>query len=178
MNHIARFEIVEEVALHPGDVLARNLLRLGLLGLDAFDADHKPLILDLEHHRRIPLPVERHVAGNSYALKRLTPACLIAKGLGGDRLARAAPDLRLAVVGLERPLQRVGGVDLKARVDGGADRQAAREEFLLAKVAAQLAADLVGEIVARRQGGAEALVIARLNGEKRLRLFSGQLILG
>jgi hypothetical protein len=47
----------------------------------------------------------------------------------------------------------LAAIRLHVGIDGGADRQAAPEKLLLAEALRQLAADFVGEIVARRQAG-------------------------
>ncbi len=71
--------------------------------------------------------------------------------LGRRSQAGAAPAPAAAVVLLEPVAQRARRLLLQLGVDGGADRQAAAEELVLAEVPAELAADLVGEVVARRQ---------------------------
>ena len=61
----------------------------------------------------------------------------------------------------------MGSLDLQVSVNRRADRKTARKEFILAEVLAELAADFVGEIVARRQFGPKAFVVARLHGAQR-----------
>src|SRR5690606_36967826 len=81
----------------------------------------------------------------------------------GDLLAGAAPAAAGTVVLFEAGAQGAGRLLLQLGVDRGADGQAAGKELLLAEVAAELAADLVGEVAARWQRGAKTLDIVVLH---------------
>ena len=160
MHDVADLEIVEEVAAKPLDVLTRHHMRRVLVLGHTLDAEAQLLILDRQHHRRIPGALERDVAGDTHIGQRLAPIV----DLGGiDALAGAAPGAQPAIILLELPLQRVSGNHLHLGVDGGAHGQTAGKELALAEILGELAADLVGEIIARRQSGLEALEIAVLH---------------
>ena len=83
------------------------------------------------------------------------------------------PHARLSIAGsgprrtdLEEQCRRLG---LQSGVYRCAYGQAAAKKLFLAKSAGQLAADFIGKIIPRRQGGAECRKIAVLNGQQRLR---------
>ena len=106
-------------------------------------------------------PIERITAGCQPAMSRGTsappaPARQLASSAGSKVAGsisrdRPAVDLDPAVVLFEPVAQRLGRGLLELRIDGGADGEAAGEELLVAELGRELAADLVGEIVARRQ---------------------------
>ena len=171
MDHIARREILVEIAAEPAGVRARQRHAARIIGLDVLDPDDQRLIAHLSHHGHPPFLPEIDVASNIDLGKGGPPRGLLGQRLGRDGLARAAPAAQAAIMPLQRLAQRCGGRHLHVRIQCRADRIAAGEELLLAEIARQLAADLVGEVVARRQGALIGWEIAALHGADRLGAF-------
>ena len=141
---------------------------LGVLG-DPLDSDPGVGLADFQDDGRKPAgDVARHLGLRERGAPRLLGPQILCRD--GD--AGAAPDADPAVVFLKRVLQRLGGDLLQLRLDRGADGEAVGKELLLAELAAQLAADFVGEVVARRQLPAERREVAVLHGLERQRLFA------
>ncbi len=134
----------------------------------AFDADPGVVLAQLQDYGGEP---GVDIAGNFDLRQRLAPGSVSAQHLGRKGLARPAPDALVAVVLLQALAQRLGGGLLHLGVHGGADGQPARKELLFPKDTGELAADFVGEIVARRQRITERLEIAVLDRAQRLILF-------
>ena len=134
--------------------------------LDPFDADAGIAALGRQNHCRHPaLDIAGGVLDGE---QRAAPA-----GLGGQVFGRqfgdhAMPDAPAPVIAFQRALQRPRGHALQGRIDGGADGQSAAEEFILPEILRQLAADFIGEIVARRQLFGEGREIAILDRAQRL----------
>ena len=104
------------------------------------------------------------------------PSGLGRQRLGGQFLAGAAPDAAAAVILLQRLAQRVGSGGLQFRVHRRADRQPAAEKLVLAEFARQLAADFIGEVIARRHlavGRGEIAVLHAAQRQLGLGLIGG-----
>ena len=74
-----------------------------------------------------------------------------------------APDAALPVIAFQCAAQALRCNRLKIGIDGRPHAETAGKELTLAKILAQLAPDLIREIVARRQFGAKTLEVAVLN---------------
>ena len=179
MHHIAhrqkitrRFRLfahraIEAPLARPCHILRRDEMSV-LVFLDAFDADPCVIGADREHDRRIPWAIKLDVPRNAHGGQRFAPACLIGQQRGLDLGAPLAVDTRLAVELLELAPQGFGGNGLHLLIDRGAYGETAGEKLALAEILAQLAANLIGEIVPWRQHFLETLEIAVLHGAKRL----------
>ncbi len=104
--------------------------------------------------------------------QRRAPARLVAGVEVGriDLRHRPAIDPQAAVVFLQPVAKRAGRHRLQVGIDGGADGQPAGEEFVVAELLGQLAADLVGEVVARRHLAARRGDVAALHRQQILGL--------
>ena len=148
----------------PGHIIGRDEMAVFIIG-DAFDSDPCRCVPHLQHHRRIPAC---NIARHFHRCQCRTPQRLIAQNIARQGQACAAPDAQTPVKLFQPPAQCRCGFDLHGGVDGGADRQATAKELVFAKAARQLPPDLIGEIVARRQGFAERRIIAVLHRQQRL----------
>ena len=153
----------------PARVGEGEVLALAVVLRDAVDADAGAALLEAEDHRRVPaVDVARRLGGGEGA----APARL-ARGVEARRVDlrhRAAVDPDGAVVFLQPVAERPRRHRLQVGVDGGADRQAAGEELVVAELGRELAADLVGEIVARRHLAAGRGDVAGLDRQQVLGL--------
>ena len=132
-----------------------------LVILDPFDADAGVILAQFQNDGGRP---SGDVARDIGFHQRRAP---VSKPVGRNGLARAAPDAKAAVIAFQTIAQGLGGNLLQIGIDRRADRQAAPEEFRLAEGGGKLAADFIGEIVARGQRLAEGGVIAVLHGQER-----------
>ena len=165
MNDVARFEIVEEVTLEPPDVFAwhdRGRIAVG----PPFDPERQRLIGNLEDHGRPPQAFQVNVARHLGCRQFDLPVFELVRV---DLLAGSAPLALLPVIALKLTAQGLGRDRLHLGIDGGPDGVAAGKELPLAKVLAQLAADFVGEVVARRQFRPIAFKVAILDRTQRHR---------
>ncbi len=145
---LAQAAAVGAADARPAGVGEAEELAVGVLG-HALDADADGVVADGEDHRRAPaVDVAGHLGGGEGA----APAGF-AGGIEARRVDpghRAAIDADPAVVLLEPVTERARRHRLQVGIDRGADREAAGEEFVVAELLRELAADLVGEVVARR----------------------------
>ena len=173
------YQITGNFGLGPKLAIVQLLARpLNVLGGDEmalcgfrhiFDADPRIASFGAEHHSRVPRIFKINVPRHAHSGQRFAPSGLIAQLGFGNFLARAAPNANATVIFLQLALQRFGGDGLHFIVDCGADGQTTGKKLALAKVFRQLAAYLVGEIVARRQIRLKAFKVAVLDRPQRLR---------
>ena len=139
------------------------------IGRDAFYGQRHFPLAGFAHHRRVPLPIQRNIARHSDLGQGRAPCCIISQQTSIDGLPGAPPDTLPAIINFQLTLQRGCGNLLHLRVDAGQHRHPTREKLVFAKAVGQLAADFVGEIIARRQGRFETVEITILNRAQRLR---------
>ena len=163
VDNIARLEVVEKVPDHPANVDAWHLSDL----CNVFDAHAEGLIGDVQHHRGMPPSPDVNIAQHLGVCQSCAPGGFFVQHLLGQFCKRAVPSAALSVVRLKRMAQGVGCHRLAFLVERRAHAQSCGEEFIPAEVAAKLAADFVGEIIACRHGCVKRCPVARLHGQKR-----------
>ena len=147
----------------PCHILGKDQMRLRVM-IQTFDPDARALPIDLQHHGDRPA---RDIACYGGLGQGLAPCSLISQKLGRKSRGRATPQAAIAVIAFQGAAQRDLGHALQAFIHARTHRIAARQELALAILRRKLAADLIGEIVARRHGGAEWLDMAALDSFKR-----------
>ena len=138
----------------PCDILGRDEMAVLVLG-HVLDPDARGTLADLEHHGGVPAV---DVARDLGLGQRLAPGLLAAiQKRGIDPVDRPAPAALIAVEVFQRAAERARGHALQVLVHRGAHGITAGKEIVLAVLRRELAADLVGEVVPRRLGGAVGL---------------------
>ena len=165
MHNIANFEIIEEIALHPLDVRPGDTGRCGAV----FHAHGQGLVGDLCHDGRMPVAAQVDITGHFERAQSFAPGRFIPQQIGQHSFFRSTPQPTAAVIFLQGRTQGFRRFQLHFLVDGRAHRKAASEKFAFAEILGQLAADFIGEVIARRHGQAKAVKVAVLNGAQRHR---------
>ena len=180
LGHLAQAELALAVDRLDIDHVARGhgLLDRAPGPLDAVGRDHAELALapDLAGRLALRLQADARLPAGDFENGRQPPRLHVAESrhLGQGRapfpageldlLLRAAPAARL-VVADEAVDQGLAGDRLQLRVEGGAHRQAALVELLLAVAIGDLAAHLFGEEARRDRVGGN---VARVDAERLL----------